>query len=121
MPSKLSKHIDDILKAIVEGETFRNIAQKYDVSLSTLHEYINKPEHSARASHALALSASQYANKAEQVLINAEKDKIEIQRARELAHHYRWMAGKRNPKKYSERNTTILEGGEKAIEINFNE
>ncbi len=102
MPSKLDKHIDAIIDRLIEGKTYREIAKEFGVALGTVHKVLTSNEHSARASHALALSASHYANQAEQVLKDAEADKIEIQRARELAHHYRWMAGKRNPKRYGE-------------------
>lgn len=102
MASKLDKHIDTIINRIIEGKTYRQIAEEFQVALGTVHNVLTSTEHSARANQALALSASHYANQAEQVLKDAEADKIEIQRARELAHHYRWMAGKRNPKKYGE-------------------
>jgi predicted RNA-binding protein with RPS1 domain len=103
MSSVLENHVDDILGMLIEGDTFKTIAERYKVSLSTLHEYMNKPEYSARTRNALEMSASSYADKAEQVLIDAEKDRIEMQRARELAQHYRWKAGKRNPKKYGDK------------------
>ncbi|MEM1337274.1 MAG: hypothetical protein AAGF96_05965 [Bacteroidota bacterium] len=102
MPSKLQPHIEEILSDLQDGKTFRAISKVYGVTLSTLHEFLNKPEHSARTQNALAISASAYADKGEEVLLNAKADRIEIQRARELAQHYRWMAGKRNPKKYGE-------------------
>ncbi len=102
MPSKLDKHIDAIIDRIIEGKTFRQIAEEFDSSLTHVHRLLTSKEHSARGSQALAISASEYANKAEQVLKGAENDKIEMMRARELAQHYRWMAGKRNPKKYGE-------------------
>lgn len=103
MESKLSPYIEDIINLLVEGKTYREIANKFDCALSTLHQFLTSDEHSARANQALSISASQYANQAEQVLKDAEKDKIEMQRARELAQHYRWMAGKRNPGKYGDR------------------
>lgn len=103
MASKLDKHIDTIIDYLIEGKTYREIASEFECALSTLHQFLTSDEHSARANQALATSASGYANKAEQVLIDAEADKMEMQRARELAHHYRWMAGKRNPGKYGQR------------------
>lgn len=103
MSSSLKGHEEDILSLLIDGETFKSIAKKYNVSLSTLHEYMNKAEFSARTRNALEMSASSYADKAEEVLLLAEKDRIEIQRARELAQHYRWKAGKRNPKKYGDK------------------
>lgn len=100
---KLDGRIDEIVEDILEGKTFRYMAAKYDCALGTLHSYVNKDEHSARVRNALEISASSYADKAEEVLQQAENDKGELMRARELAQHYRWKAGKRNPKKYGDR------------------
>ena len=103
MKSILDGNIEDILDEILQGSTFRSIAAKYNCGLTTLHRYISTEEHSARVSNALAISASSYADKAEEILINSENDKGELMRARELAQHYRWKAGKRNPIKYGDR------------------
>jgi hypothetical protein len=43
------------------------------------------------------------ADLAESILRNAEGSKEELMRARELAQHYRWKAGKMNPKAYGDR------------------
>lgn len=103
MAHKLDGHIETIIDAIIDGKTFREIASSLDCSLSHFHRFITSEEHSARVSTALTISASSYANKGEEVLIGAYADRIEITRARELAQHYRWMAGKRNPKEYGDR------------------
>ena len=100
---KLDGKIDEIVEDILEGKTFRYMAAKYDCALGTLHSYVNRDEHSARVRNALEISASSYADKAEEVLQQAENDRGELMRARELAQHYRWKAGKRNPKKYGDR------------------
>ena len=100
---KLDGKIDEIVEDILEGKTFRYMAAKYGCALGTLHSYVNRDEHSARVRNALEISASSYADKAEEVLQQAENDKGELMRARELAQHYRWKAGKRNPKKYGDR------------------
>lgn len=112
MASKLEPYIDNIIESIIEGKRLREIADTYKCALSTLHEFLASSEHSARYNAALAQSAGTYADKGEQVLLEAEKDKIEIQRARELAQHYRWMAGKRNPGAYGNR-VDVTSGGEK--------
>lgn len=112
MASKLDNHIDEIEEMIIEGSTFRVIAEKYNCSISTLHRFISKKEHSARISIALEVSADSYADKAEQTLIDAKRNKIEMTRARELAQHYRWKAGKRCPKRYSN-NIDITSKGER--------
>lgn len=103
--------IDHVCELIIDGKTFREIAKVYDCSISTLHNFLVKPEHAVRTRDALELSAATYANKGEQVLIEAEAISVEIQRARELAQHYRWMAAKRSPKKYGEK-VDVTSGGE---------
>lgn len=95
--------IDKICELIIDGKTFRDIAKVFDCSISTLHNFLVKPEHAVRTRDSLELSAATYANKGEQVLIEAEGISVEIQRARELAQHYRWMAAKRAPNKYGEK------------------
>lgn len=109
--------IDEICDMISEGEMFTTIAKKYGCAVSLLYKYLCRDEHSARFRNALDSSASAYANKGEKVLIEAPADKIEIMRARELAQHYRWMAGKRSPGKYGDK-VDVTSGGEK-IEQSF--
>lgn len=103
--AKLTGKIDEIIEAIIDGKTYRDISKKYNVGLTTLHRFLSKKEHSARTRDALDYSASTYADKAEKVLEEIKKGSngIEMARARELAQHYRWKAGKRSPKKYGER------------------
>ncbi|MGE5052032.1 MAG: hypothetical protein ACM3KI_11060 [Bacillota bacterium] len=110
-------NIDIIIELIIEGSTFRQIAEQLNVKLSTLHDFTSKPEHSARVSQALEISAQTYEEKAEQILINAEASAYEMQRARELAQHYRWKAAKRSPKKYGERISTEHSGEISIIEV----
>lgn len=112
MSSILDGKIEEVLESILEGKTFREIAKIHNVGLSTLHRFINSEEHSARARNAMEISASSYADKAEEVLILAENDRGELMRARELAQHYRWKAGKRSPKKYGDK-VDVTTGGDK--------
>lgn len=109
-----NEKIDEIIELIVDGLTFRDIAKKYDLSLSGLHNFLSKTEHSARVKTAMALSADGYADKAEEVLsdIKPKSTYAELQRARELAQHYRWKSAKRNPRRYSEK-VDITSDGEK--------
>jgi len=102
--------IDVIIDLIIEGFSYRKIAEKMQVPLSTLHAFVSLPEHSARANNALQISAQTFDDKAEQVLIEAPADKNELQRARELAQHYRWKAAKRNPKKYGDKVDVTTDG-----------
>lgn len=104
MANKLEGKFEEIVELIIDGKTFRQIAQNYGVALSTLHDFISKDEHSARARMALDFSSNEYAEKAEQVLLQAKGGSMaEMQRARELAQHYRWLASKRSPKRYGDK------------------
>ena len=42
-----------------------------------------------------------------------------VQRSKLRVDARKWMLGKMNPKKYGDKSTTILEGGDKPIEISF--
>ncbi len=99
----LHTKIDDIIECIIQGDTYAVMAKTFDVSLGLLHEFLTKGEHSARVLAAMRQSAKSYADKAEQVLKDAEATREEIMRARELAQHYRWAASKRNPKEYGDK------------------
>ena len=110
---KLEGKIDELLDMIIDGNTFRQMAAKHEVSISTVHTFLTLPEHAARTGAALALSAAQYADKAEEVLLDAVGTKEELSRAKELAQHYRWKAAKRDPKKYGEK--LDLTSGDKPI------
>ena len=88
---------------IIAGKSFRQMADILQVPLSTLHDFTSKSEHSARVREALDYSADSFSDKAEAVLIEAESLPTEIQRARELAQHYRWKASKRSPKRFGDK------------------
>lgn len=95
--------IDELIDLIIDGKTYRQIANHFDVKLSTLADFVAKPEHSARVKNALKVSSDTYADKAEQVLIDAERDLIEMQRAKELSQYYKWKASKRSPSTYGDK------------------
>lgn len=100
MINKLDDSFEEIIDLIVDGNSLRVIAKKYDVTLNYLHRFINRIEHSARTAEALTLSATAYADKGEEVLLNATGTKEELMRARELAQHYRWQAANKSCHQY---------------------
>ena len=102
--------IDKIIDLIIEGKSYRTIAQELDVKLTTFHDFISKPDHSARVRDAMQTSGDTFADMAEEVLKNATGTKEEIMRARELAQHYRWKAAKRYPKRYSDKMDIVSNG-----------
>jgi len=103
--------IDVVCELLIEGKTWKYIADVIGMPVSTLHGRItSNAEYSVRAMAAKELSAESYADKGEEVLKNAEGTREELSRARELAQHYRWMAGKRSPKKYGDKLDVTTDG-----------
>lgn len=102
---KLSEGFETIISMLIDGATYRMIAEKFKVPLSTLHNFLSSDEHSARTQTALEISSSSFADKAEEHLksIKSKATNADVSRERELAHHYRWKASKRNPKKYGDK------------------
>lgn len=101
---KRKPEIDEICQMIIDGKTYRQIAEFYGVNLLKLHGYLAEDEgRYTRAREALTISADTYADQAEQVLKDAPKDGIEMQRARELSSFYKWKAAKRRPKDYGDK------------------
>lgn len=108
----VKKDIDAIIDRIGDGENLILIARDYNLSVSGILKILTKEDYKSLYEGALIASAHTYADKGEQVLKDAERDKVEIIRARELAQHYRWMAGKRNPRKYGDK-IDVTSDGEK--------
>jgi len=105
LSSNKTKNIDieSVITALIEGLTYRKIARINGVSLSALYDFLMKPEHSARVREAKDIAATTAADMAEEVLLDAGDSAIEIQRAKELAQHYRWKAKVLAPKRYGDK------------------
>lgn len=89
--------VEWVREQVLELRTLSQIAQEADVALSTLIGWIaSDSERSARIRDARRLAAEAWVEKAEQVVADA-KTNFELQKARELAHHYRWRASKISP------------------------
>ena len=115
---KLDGKIEEIIELITEGYTYRQIADKLKVGKTTLMDFTAKGDHFARVREAMEYSAESYADKAEQVLIDAKSNLVEVQRARELAQHYRWKASKRSPKRFGDK-LEIDNVGEALIKVSI--
>jgi hypothetical protein len=89
--------IDWVCNELMDLRMLTEIAGEADVALSTLSQWIaSDADRSARVREARRLAADAWVEKAEQVVTEA-KNGFELQRARELAHHYRWKASKISP------------------------
>lgn len=96
--------LDWVCDMIAAGQSMAKIAAQAGVGVGSVWTWIEAtPERSARARSARSRAASHWDAQAEQVLIDAKSDSVEIQRARELAQHYRWRAKSFNPQGYGDR------------------
>ena len=119
--------LEVIIPMLIEGKSYRAIAEHYGSPLATLHDYCNRNTSEdgieansprARIAAALYTSADTYAEKAEQVLLDAEnRASSEVHRANYLSCHYRWMASKRNPKVYANTGDVNVNTGTQIIKV----
>ena len=115
----LDGKIDEIIIMLIDGDSYRKIAAHYEVSLYKLHTYLTDEKHYAHVREALSISASTYVDKAEAALLEAKGTSVEIQRARELAQHYRWAAAKRNPKKFGDKLDVVQQAQVRVIRADW--
>ena len=95
--------IDKVCECVTAGFSMRKIAEQAGVSTNAMWRWLLADlTRSARAKAARALTAWHWDEQAEEV-INSATDALELTKARELAHHYRWRASKIAPKEYGDR------------------
>ncbi len=106
--------IEAVCERLADGVTMTAIAEEIGVTVGKLSQWIaSDEEHSARAREARIHAARIWDEKALSVIEQA-LDPFELQRAKELAHHYRWRASKTAPKDYGDKVTqehTGADGG----------
>jgi len=109
--------IDDICEMIIQGRTYRDIAEKYNWPLGTLFNFLYKPEHSLKTKQAREYSAHILVDAAEAVLAQAKDYPQYTVIAIQLAHHYRWKASMLNKRSYQKDTPKELEEGSEKKEI----
>lgn len=122
-----------IIKHIEEGNSLRSALDMHDMpSSQTFYIWINEDEDKskqyARAceersdlifEEILGIADESYADKK---ILEDGKEVVDgevVQRSRLRIDARKWMLSKMNPKKYGDRNTVEIEGGEKPIKISF--
>ena len=97
--------IDAVCNAIADRKSLTAIAEEVGVATSRLLAWIDADtERSARVREVRASTARLWDERAEHLLETAADD-MDLKRAKELAHHYRWRAAKIAPKEYGDRQT----------------
>ena len=107
--------IGAICEGITSGLSMRKVAEQIGVSPNALWRWLAADlARSARARAARALTAWHWDEEAEK-LLSLARDGLELGKARELAHHYRWRASKIAPKEYGDR-VNLDHGGSITLE-----
>lgn len=95
--------VEGLCALIEEGHSISAIARSLGMEPSTVTRWIGADaQRSARVRESRVLSAEAFADRAEEVLMEATTA-VEVARARELASHYRWKAKVRNPKEFGDK------------------
>ena len=109
MKKKTQKEIlfdnaDEVIEMIRQAKSYEEIQKKFGVHEKYVAFFIAESEYSARAREAQRESAETIATKAELSLLEIQADDTQasVTRQRELAHHYRWLAAKKNPHKFGD-------------------
>jgi len=120
LPEKIPQQtiLDEVCEMIIEGRTYRDIADRYKWSLSKLFYFIYDPKHSVRTREAREFSAHVLVDQAELVLAQAKDNPQLFMVSSALAFHYRWKASMLNKRSYQkEAPKEVDEGGKKEIVI----
>ena len=97
--------IEKICDLIISGDSMTNIAAQIGVNISTLIEWSEgDTNRSARVREARRHSGRIWDEKAEECIRLAD-DKFGLDKAKELAHHYRWRAKAIAPREYGDKVT----------------
>lgn len=96
----LNENAEEIIELFYEGETFKSIANRFDVSEGGLHRWRCTGEYSKEIEAALQYSSEAHARLALEILETSRDDgnMAEVARQREISQYHRWMASKRAPK-----------------------
>ena len=96
----LLNNCDDILEMIANCESYRQIANKYNVNVSEIFWFVNHSQHSARAKTSLQVASYDLLDKAQQAIedIEDESTNARVARQRELKNIYLYRAQIKNRK-----------------------
>jgi transcriptional regulator with XRE-family HTH domain len=93
-----------ILEQIASGKAQSEIARSVNVSIAALNEWLHSDsDRSARVTQAMTESAESWIDRGLAYVLEAERDAVEIQRARILEQHCARRAAIRNPRRYGDK------------------
>jgi predicted DNA-binding protein (UPF0251 family) len=99
----LLNNAEAVILDIIEGASYRDLANKYEVHQETICWFLHESEHSARAKNAFLLSSYNMIQHSYNQLISIKDDDTNaaVRRKTELAQHFRYLAMVKNPKVFN--------------------
>ena len=105
-PEKITKkqnllnNADDVIEMIANNNSYRVIANKYNIDVAEICWFVNDSQHSARARQALQVASYDLLDKAQQAIesIQDESTNARVARQRELKNIYLYRAQIKNRK-----------------------
>jgi len=82
-----------VLERLYHGANLVDVASELDVSVTVLRQWLDAEKHWDKVNDATTLSAEGYLSKGQQLLATAT-DKFELDKAKAMIEHARWMAAK---------------------------
>lgn len=139
---EIDEMFERIIKGIAEdGESLRSVLNRHSMpSRKTFFQWLEQTDEDGNITDEAKEKRNQYARACEERADNIFEEILEIaddssgdltyteqgkevinsefvQRSRLKVDARKWMVGKMNPKKYGEKNTTVLEGGETPVQV----
>jgi len=105
-PEKITKkqnllnNADDVIAMIENNNSYRDIANKYNIDVAEICWFVNESQHSARAKQALKIASYDLLDKAQEAIesIKDESTNARVARQRELKNIYLYRAQIKNRK-----------------------
>ena len=96
--------LEQICSDLSAGISMTDIAQKQiGVDITTLSRWLSSDPQRSACARAARISAAAAWDEAAATVIKEAKSKFQLDKARELASHFRWRASKLAPKEYGDR------------------
>lgn len=106
-----------ITEFLYRGANIIDVAEALNLPISTIHTWVANNNYGPEFEEASVLSAEGYIARGEKMLLEAQ-DKFQLDKAKAMLEHGRFMASKKNKKVYG--NTADVGSGQAAVNYIFN-
>lgn len=97
------KILEDVMKRLPERESLRSVARSHKVPASSILNWIEEQGLNEQYARVRELRADMFFEKIHEITEGVSKGRIDPNAGRVSIDAYKWMLGRMNPKKYSDR------------------